>query len=335
MKTFSGADVNPTANQTNLAPDTAASTTVEIRPRYEGSNICTWIGFKHVNYVVEEAVLDHLRQRGFPAGMLYETHGLCVDLTDLNTKIATAYHIDDIAVATVRQVPGEGPEMRLVVDLTVERDGKQVKAASAKVGVSFRFDPRGGEAEPAPAELVPYVVDRLGTAVEPVELTGEPLDQLVGSANAFAWAWRIPYFYCHFTERVQMSGYLRQMEEVLDLFLEDRGVSIKRLLDEQDWIPVVPHSQITLLDEAKMEEELYTVFTVERVFKRFTFTARMDCYVQREGRLVQTATGRITHGWAVIDDNRRDWSMVHFDDQLTNALHGKSGTAMGRGSSLG
>ncbi|MGW7362911.1 alpha/beta fold hydrolase [Streptomyces sp. NPDC054841] len=336
-KPHPGADVNPTPSRTSQAPvsDAEASTTVEIRPRYEGSNICTWIGFKHVNYVVEEAVLDHLRQRGFPAGMLYERYGLCVDITDLSTKIMTAYHIDDIASATVRQVPGKGPELRFAVELTVEREGKPVKAAGAKVAVSFRLDPRGGEAEPAPAELAPHVVDRLGTGAEPIPVTGEPLDQLISGSNAFAWAWRMPYFYCHFTERVQMSGYLRQMEEVLDLFLEDRGVSIKRLLDEQDWIPVVPKSRITILDEAKMEEELYTVFTVEDVFKRFTFTARMDCYVQRDGKLIKTATGRITHGWAVIDDNRRDWSVVNFDDRLTNALHGKGGTATGRGSSLG
>ena len=34
-----------------------------MRPRYEGANICTWIGFKHVNYLVEEAVLAHFRSR--------------------------------------------------------------------------------------------------------------------------------------------------------------------------------------------------------------------------------------------------------------------------------
>jgi hypothetical protein len=49
--------------------------------------------------------------------------------------------------------------------------------------------------------------------------------QLTAGRNAYAWKWRIPYFYCHFTERMQMSGYLRQMEEVVDLFLADRGVS--------------------------------------------------------------------------------------------------------------
>ena len=94
----------------------------------------------------------------------------------------------------------------------------------------------------------------------------------------------------------------------------------------------MPKSRITFLGEANMEETLYTVFTVEEVFKRYTFTARMDCYVLRDGELVPTATGRITHGWAVIE-NRKDWSLVDFDDRLIGAITGKAGSLSGRGAS--
>lgn len=315
-----------------VSPATDRTTRVRLRPRYEGSNICTWIGFKHVNYMVEEAVLDHFRQWGFPAGELYERHGLCVDITDLDTKILSAFHIDDVADATVRQAPSDDQRIRLDVELTVDRGGEPVKAVRSKVAVSLRLDPRGWDAERPPAELAGHVVETLGAPFAPVAYDDDPLDTLTAGRNAFGWVWRMPYFYCHFTERVQMSGYLRQMEEILDLFVADRGVSIKKLLDEQNWIPVVPHSRITFLGEAKMEEELYTVFTVERIFKRHTFTARMDCYVSRDGVLVPTATGRITHGWAVIE-NRRDWRLVEFDDRLMAALNGKAGTLDGRGRS--
>jgi acyl-CoA thioesterase FadM len=327
-----------TLTATSAVPATSlpgdGSTRQELRPRYEGSNISTWIGFKHVNYLVEEAVLDHLRQRGHPAGALYERHGLCVDIIDLDTKILSAFHIDDVAVATVRPVAGPGPELRLAVEVTVDRGepATPVKAVNAKVAVVLRLDPRGWPVEPPPAELTAHVVDRLGGTSEPIPVTGDPLEQLTAGRNAFGWAWRMPYFYCHFTERVQMSGYLRQMEEILERFVADRGVSIKKLLDEQNWIPVVPQSRITFLGEAEMEEELYTVFTVENVFKRYTFTARMDCYVVRDGKLVPTATGHITHGWAVIE-NRRDWRLVAFDDRLTDALTGGVGGAIGRGRS--
>lgn len=311
-------------------PAADGSTQVTVRPRYEGSNICTWIGFKHVNYLVEEAVLDHLRQRGYPAGTLYERYGLCTDVTEIDTKILTAFHIDDVAVATVRPLPASGNEIRLAVDIVREGD---VLAVKSKVSVSLRLDPRGFPAERPPAELAAHVVDRLGTRATPIRVgDADPLDLLTAGRNAFGWAWRMPYFYCHFTERVQMSGYLRNMEEIVDLFLADRGASIKTLLDEQNWIPVVPHSKITILDEAAMEEELFTVLTVEDVFKRYTVTARMDTYVLRDGVLVPTTTGKITHGWAVIE-NRRDWSLVRFDDRLTDALTGKAGSISGRGRS--
>lgn len=315
-----------------------AATTAELRPRYEGCNIGTWIGFKHVNYLVEEAVLEHFRRAGLPARTLYESHGVGLDLVDLDTRILTALHADDVALAEVSGVTTPDDDtLRYAVSMHVERDGAPVKAVSATVGVVLRADDRGGPVQP-PEGLAQFTVPRLrrGAAVADVapaegqaELrqgrgtTADPvLDALVAGRNGVAWRWRMPYFYCHFTDRVQLSGYLRLMEEVVDLFLARRGVSIRTLLDDQDWIPVVPHSAIHLLDEAPMESDLYTVFTVEDVFKGLTYTARMDCYVPRDGALVQTATGRITHGYAVID-NRRDWRLVSFDDRLLRALAGE------------
>lgn len=322
-----------------LSPLLSGTTTRELRPRYEGSNICSWIGFKHVNYLVEEAVLDHFRQAGLAARQLFEEHGLGVDIVSLDTRILTALHMDDVAVAEVgppRRSGGEG--LWLGVTLTVERAGEPVKAVTSKVRVALRTDERGGPGEPASAELAPYVVDRIGGAAPralPAPVAGgsalasgrgrsddDPmLAALTAGRNAFAWRWRMPYFYCHFTERVQMSGYLRQMEEVVDLFLADRGISIKSLLDDRDWIPVVPHASVELVGEALMEEDLYTVYTVEEIFKGVTYTSRMDCYVVRDGALQQTATGLITHGYAVIE-NRRDWSLVDFDERVLRALRG-------------
>jgi acyl-CoA thioesterase FadM len=305
---------------------TTEPTVLSTRPRYEGSNICTWIGFKHVNYLVEEAVLNHFREHGRPVGGLYERFGLGVDLVHLDTRILHAFHLDDTVTATVRPAGIEDGKLHLGVDLTVDRDGP-VRAARAKVGVSLRLDPRGWPAEPVPDDLAPIAVTRLGRPTAPVVPGDDPLSGLLAGRNGFGWVARIPYVHCHFTERVQMSGYLRRMEEAFDLFAADRGVSVKRLLDERNWIPFVPRSSITLLDEARMEEDLYTVFVVEDVFKRLTFTARMDCYVLRDGRLVPTATGRITHGWAVIE-NRRDWSLVPLDDRLIRAVAGEPTTGL-------
>ncbi|MEV5545600.1 hypothetical protein AB0L35_05570 [Streptomyces sp. NPDC052309] len=311
-------------------------TTVRLRPRYEGSNICTWIGFKHVNYLVEEAVLEHLRRSGWPAGMLYEDFGLCVDIVSIDAAIVSATHIDDIVTARVvaEGKPVDG-EIALTVGLDIHGSSTPVKTVSAKVRVALRHDPRGGGAAPVPQVLEPFTVkeiDRSSLVRVPVASTppatvadgDELLAALTRDANAYGWKWRIPYFYCHFTERLQMSGYLRLMEEAVDLFLADRGISIKRLLDEQNWIPVVPKNSLVMLAEARMEEDIYTVLTVEDVFKRLIYTARMDCYVLRDGVPVHTATGRITHGYALIE-NRRDWSLAEFDDRMIQRLNGQHG----------
>jgi acyl-CoA thioesterase FadM len=311
-------------------PGLAGTSRLEIRPRYEGSNICTWIGFKHVNYMVEEAVNHHVRSAGLPPGTVYETYGLCTDIVDLDTRILHAFHIDDVAVAEVSPARrAKNGELLLSVVLHVQRE-TLVKAVTATVRVQLRRDPRGSAAEPVPASLQPYVVDRLAA---PPAWTPEPtgadpaaddlVKELTAGRNAYAWKFRIPYWYCHFTERMQMSGYLRLMEEAKDRLVADRGMSIKTLLDERNLIPVVPHSRITVLDEARMEEDIYTVLTVEDVFKGFTYTSRMDTYVVRDGALLQTSTGRITHGYAVIE-NRRDWSLVAFDERMNKALEGRS-----------
>jgi acyl-CoA thioesterase FadM len=320
--------------------------TVQARPRYEGSNICTWIGFKHVMYLIEEAVLEAVRQSTPGAQALFEADGLGVDIVDSDARILTALHIDDVARTEVTRQSDDGSgELAFRTVTWLDRPGRSPqKAVTAKVRVVLRRVTEPPAAPPTPAELAAATVpeiQRAPASAPPRPSFGTPTDQtggvigrgVVGAAdqtarslgagsNALVWKWRIPYFYCHFTERIQHSGYLRIMEEVVDLFLADRGISIRRMLDDQKWIPVVPQARVEILREALMEEELYTVFTVEDVFKDLTYTARMDCYVLRGDELVQTATGRITHGYALILD-RHAWEVVPFDERTLAALRGE------------
>nr|BCN28640.1 putative thioesterase [Streptomyces sp. SANK 60404] len=306
---------------------------VTVRPRYEGNNINTWIGFKHVNYMVEEAILSHFRTHGLPSRVLFEEYGLGLEITDLDTRILNAFHLDETATATVTPA-GDGSALAFRVVLS--KDG-EVKDVTAKVTVALRREQYVDPTDVVPAELKRFAVERIATA-EPVrdaELvpsadlgltathnTDALLKELTEGSNAIAWRWRIAYPYCHNNERLQMSGYLRLMEEAKDRFVAHRGISIKTLLDERKWIPVVPRSTVRFLDEALMEEELHIVFTVEEIFKDVTYTSRMDCYVIRDGKLVPTATGTIVHGYADFS-NRKDWSLVSFDDHVLAALRGE------------
>jgi len=304
---------------------------LEARPRFEGSNICTWIGFKHVMYLVEEAVLDHLRQSGRTPRRLFEDHGLCVEIVDSRARILHALHMDDLVRCEVQALPpSETGELMFRVTVHVDRD-QPLKAVTATVRVVLRRTADAGE---PPAELAPHTVPEIVRGTAPVErlreelgLAPEPAPEevaraLLGDANGLVWRWRIPYFYCHFSERIQHSGYLRLMEEVVDIFLRERGISIRTMLDRQQWIPVVPAARVEILREGLMEEDIYTVYTVTDVFKDVTYTARMDCFVWRGDRAVQIATGSITHGYAVIQ-NRRDWKLVSFDAPVLDAFHGR------------
>jgi hypothetical protein len=48
-----------------------------------------------------------------------------------------------------------------------------------------------------------------------------------------------------------------------------------------------------------MEETVHTVFQVDDVLRSMMFTGRMNCYVQRDDRLVLVATASILHGYAI------------------------------------
>lgn len=313
------------------------SSTVRLRPLFEGNNISYAIGFKQINYLAEAAVLHHFRAAGLPAGELYQRFGLGFDLVDLRSRLGALLAVDDEVEAVVKPVTKDGEDrLGFTVGLFVERDGKRVKCAGSTVRVALRVDSHIAASEPLPAGLARYTTERLGvgeqvkTAVVPEPYgtlsqgrgtTGpDPvLAELIGEENAFGWRYRIPYFYCHYNERMQMSGFLRVMEEVEDLFLADRGLAIKEVLDTRGWIPVVTQSRIELLDESLMEEELYTVYTVETIFKSLLYTCRMDCYVLRDDQLVKTATGTITHGY-LRESEPNVWEMATLDDAAVAAL---------------
>lgn len=318
----------------------AGPTRVVLRPSFEGSNISFAIGFKHVNYLAEAAVLEHFRSAGLAPGALYEKFGLGFDVVHLATRLGSVIHGDDSVTCEVRPTTKDGDTtLGFTVAMFVDRDGRETKAVTSKVRVALRIDDHVKPAEPVPAELAAFALPRLATAV-PQPLTARPgtsldlttgrgttgpdpvLDELVAGRNAFGWKWRVPYFYCHFSERMHMSGFLRVLEEVVDLFLADRGLPIRPVLHGRGWIPVVTRSEIELVDEVLMEEDLYTVYTVQDVFKEMLYTSTMDCYVVRDGMLVPVATGTITHGY-MTEREANDWALVNFDEDALAAFRGE------------
>lgn len=312
------------------------TTTVTYTPGYEGANIGTIIGFKHVNYLVEKAVIDHFKRVGLPVGALYENSGVGFDLVDINTKLTAALLVDDEVTAVVTPTAPEGGDATFTVELNVERGGETKRAVRSKVRVQFRRDgderrmPRRAE---LPEGFERFVVDRIGGA-EPGEAAagaGAPLmsgassdddpvsAQLVAGRNAYAWRFKVPYPYIHFFERLQMSAYLRLMEEAKYRFVEARGCSIGGMLAERNWIPAVSANSVHILDEVYMEEDLYIRYEVKDILKNLLYTATMDCFVVRDGKLVKTATGEITHCYVVVQ-NGKEAELVPWDERVIDAF---------------
>ncbi|MFF1469733.1 thioesterase family protein [Streptomyces mirabilis] len=319
------------------------TTTVALTPGYEGANIGTYIGFKHVNYLAEKAVIEHFRRSGLPVGELYERYGLGFDLVDLEARLRGGLFVDDEASLQVQPVTEHHDTVfRFKIAITVLRDGEPKKVVTASVSAVLRRDEddrRLPDRVPSPAVLDRFTVAVIGTPEPGEEIPAAGRDQLVSGGstdrdpvlehllagrNGYGWKFRIPYPYVHFFSRMHMSSYLRQMEEAKHRFVDARGISIGAQLAERNWIPAVTHSRIEILGEALLEEDLYTVYTVEDIFKNLLYTARMDCYVVRDGRPVQVATGVITHGYGVVENGNRA-KVVAWDERIDSALRNLPG----------
>jgi acyl-CoA thioesterase FadM len=296
-----------------------AVTVLACRPRFEGANIRTWIGFKHFMLLAEEAVVQWFRERSLGPQRLYHEHGLGLDVVDSSVQLPALLEIDEEVVAEVAErAPG-----RFAVTLEVSRAGARVVVMRGRLAVALV---READGDPAP-EWAAALAARAATASTVAETGGIPVgpDRDVCSvlvprgSRSYAWSWRAPYFACHFSDRVQHSAYVRALEEVVDRFLFDRGLSIRTMLAERAWIPVVSRARVALLADAHMEETIHTTFTVVEVLKRKAYDARMDCFVERDGRLQRCATGRILHGYA-MSRGEEAGRLVELDERTVSAL---------------
>lgn len=276
----------------------SAPTLTVLRPRYEGANIGTWIGFKHLMYLAEEGLLALLRERGYGPQRLFHEYGVSPSITDAAMQLPALLEIDDeLQVAT--QALGAG---RFSVRLRVVREPAPRVVLNGKLSlglVTHAHAPR----RPLPAELTTLVLADDGRPhPERVDLPAPDGDAravlTAAYPGAFLWSWKARYFHCHGSRHVQHSAYVRALEEVVERFLEERGLAIGKVLAERHLIPVVSRFRVRSLAPVDMEETLHTIFVVDDVLMDRAYDGRMDCYVQRGASLQHVASARILHGYA-------------------------------------
>lgn len=280
----------------------------------EGNNVMSWIGFKHIMYLAEQALLTHFRASGLGFRRLFEEHGLLIEVVASQGRILHALKLDEEVQTVVK--PGASGENGLQFDIAmfVERGGKSIKTYSGKIRVILLADRALGmpALETDYGALAPYVADRVSFPASNVEGT-DP------AAKRLNWTVTIPYFYCHGNERLKMSGYLRYMEEADERFCEQQNIGVNKLLQERRWIPAVPSAKMQMLEAAYMGETLHIEYAVKDVIKSLLYSCTMNAYVDRGGDRIHVAAGEIVHGYAEVL-SRKDWAMVNFDQEVMNAL---------------
>lgn len=333
--------MNDGQQQAFAADSLAREFSVRLRPRFEGCNVGTWIGFKHIMYLCEEAIVAYFRAQTLGPSHLLASCGLSLEIADMRLRLKQGIRADDEIEASVVLVDGPASG-RIAFNVQLlkvgEQDAKKSVVASGKAtAVVCELHDNFGANVAIPAALEGAVHASLdaaeGAAGAPVVIPAGLAEADIGGLlqrpgkSSFVWKWRIPYFYCHDTYRLQHSGFVRIMEEVVDLFLQHKGISIRTLLDTRNWIPVVTDARIRLLADAKLEEEVYTLYEVEEVIKDMIYTAAMRCFVRRADRLIPVAEGKISHAYVHITEREVGTQIATFDAEVLAALGARHETS--------
>lgn len=277
-----------------------------VRPLSEGANIESWIGFKHFSYLAEAAAQGYLRVTGLSQDQMLNQLDVSVDITELRMRLPSPLYADSVLTA---QVQGERPSPeelpgKLRVRGTSDHAGRT--ATCFETSLVFSAWPRR------------KLDDGLAHAHRESGSGTLPVDDDDGT---HVWSFTIPYPYCRASSVIQFDGYVRLIEEAIERLLRDRGISVRRLLVERGWIPVVTGWRISITAPAFMEETLIIRTRTTGVFKSILWDTEITFSTLRGGTEVEVARSSITHGYA---NTRGDHSgqMATFDAEVLNALRG-------------
>ncbi|WP_199434087.1 thioesterase family protein [Qaidamihabitans albus] len=285
----------------------AGSVVPALRPRYASANIRTWIGFKQFMELAQEAVLGWFRQRGFGPRHLFHECGVGLRVLDSSVLLPAVLEVDDEVTAEVTR---NGVDT-FTVRLRAGGGAAAQRVLRGKVTVALVPEAAAEAGVDVPDELRAM----LGSAPEGGGRPPAPPD-------GFGWNWRVRYFHCHYSDVVQHSTYVAALEEAVDRFLHEVGLSVPSVLSGRGWIPVVSRARVTLHGDARMDEVVRTTFGVDDVVAGRAFEGRMACHVVEGGRRRMVADGTILHGYAMTKGERAG-ELAELGDEMTELLLGK------------
>jgi len=285
----------------------------------EGANIRTWIGFKHFEYVVGDAVLEYLSASGVDVRQLIIDGGR-FEIAASRVSLTSVIELGDRLAVRILDV------VRVAVDrlcATIEIQNVRSDQTSLKGRYQIVLRPPAEDQQRLAAVLNSVPEGPVPTAARP---RGGSLsrDGHVPEGDlpaAFAHEWVVPYYYCERSEVLSYRGYVRAVETVVDEYLRSVGLAIPDLLADRAWIPVVSKYSIEVLAPARMGSRVRTYFAVEDIVGGVVFNASTATFSEQPAGWVCTARGEIQHGYAISRGDAAG-SLAQLDAPTIKALTG-------------
>jgi acyl-CoA thioesterase FadM len=235
--------------------------------------------------------------RGFDTGTLHDRYRLEFTTIDCSSLIFGAVAVTDEVLAAAEPV---GPRY-FNVTLAVRRGERTVVVVRSRVTVLMLRRP--GDPAELPEELLGMAVDkidRIRTAVEShdPEFEARDLDERITN-DGLGWhrSWRVATHRCHYAGRVHYAGYLRILEELAEMFLADRGITTRDLIQRHGLLPMMQRVRVRVLADAYAGDRMHTTYEIHQVVGGKLFDCRFDAHVERDGRRIPTATGILLAGF--------------------------------------
>lgn len=262
----------------------------------EGANIRTWIGFKHFEYVVSDAIAEMLASIGFSSRTL-ALSGVRAHVIGSKASLSNVIECgDDITVVLDSERVVD--EHHLAFDATIINESVKNRALKGTYVVkveSFIEDGLTGSVTPADV-MGSFAAGELKNSARPRR--GSLADGVADAEDVFAVNWIVPYYYCDSSRYLAYRGHVRAIESVVDDYLTHVGLFIPEILRTRAWIPVVSRYSIDVARDVEMGTVVTTRFRVDEVLGDLAFNGSWSITAPVDGGDQVVASGVIQHGYA-------------------------------------
>lgn len=271
---------------------------ITMRPSFEGANIRSWIGFKHFEYMMCDAVSELLSRQGFGQRDLVLS-GVRANVVGSRSALTHVIECGDevgIALHDARRV--EEGLVALDAEIFNKRAGQRSLKGTYLVAVEDIAEEGlvGDLTAAAVLESFPEGVLKGSKTPRPGRFAA---DKGLFDTSFFV-EWTVPYYYCEASRFLSYRGHIRSLESVVDDYLADVGLLIPDLLADRAMIPVVSRYSIRVHADVPMGARVVTHFHVDDVLGGAVFNASFaTIFTDVAGRRVVAANGVIQHGYAI------------------------------------